>query len=72
MDSWEIYYGTNPLDPLDYPDFETTPPFTEPPPTNPYSGEFKYYYLVIAVGSIVIVAGVVYLFIRLSGRKSLI
>lgn len=72
MDSWEIYYGTNPLDPLDYPDFETTPPFTEPPPTNPYSKEFKYYYLVIAVGSIVVVAGVLYLIIRFRGRRSLI
>ena len=72
MDSLEIYYGTNPLDPLDYPDFETTPPFTESPPTNPYSGELKYYYLVIAAGSIVIVASVVYLIIRFRGRRSLI
>ena len=58
-----MYYNTDPLDPLDFPDFETTPPLTESPPTTPYEtgGKFSYYYLFIPVGILLIIALVVFL-----------
>jgi hypothetical protein len=71
-DSWEVYYRTNPLDSLDYPDFKTTPPLTEPPPTNPYLGSFKYYYILIVAGGIGVIAFVVFLITKLRKRTSIV
>ena len=71
-DSWELYYGTDPLDPLDYPDFETTPPLTGPPPTTPWRERaFKYYYLAIPVGIIGIAGLVIFLINRLKKPGSI-
>jgi hypothetical protein len=68
-DSWEIYYQTDPLDPLDYPNVRTTPPFSEPPPTTPWGGKpFKYYYLAIIVGGLGVIGAIVYLINRYKKR----
>ncbi|MHA1592755.1 MAG: hypothetical protein ACTSUP_09820, partial [Candidatus Heimdallarchaeaceae archaeon] len=71
-DGWEVYYNTNPLDPLDYPDFATTPPITGPTPTTPWRDRaFKYYYLAIPVGVIGIVGLVIFLVNKLKKPGSI-
>jgi hypothetical protein len=70
-DKWEIYYQTDPLDPLDYPNFASTPPLTEPPPTTPWSGIFPYYYLFIPVGALII-GGVIWYFINKYRKRGIV
>ncbi|MGC9778362.1 MAG: hypothetical protein HZR80_03890 [Candidatus Heimdallarchaeota archaeon] len=71
-DSWEVYYETDPLDPTDYPDLETTPPFTEPPPDSPFRGSFSYYYLLAIVGGPLLITGIVYLIIKLVKKPDIV
>ncbi|MHA1457477.1 MAG: hypothetical protein ACTSR5_16135, partial [Promethearchaeota archaeon] len=63
IDGWEIYYGTDPLDPNSYPDSDVTP--TGPPPTTLWREALPYYIYLAIFGGLVAIGLIILLIFKL-------